>query len=151
MEFWKSLLDCHLRLREIRAKSSKRRNKELEMAKSKKEPVRFEVRDGIRPTRHGAAKVFNLMAPLARDIPPDGEVTIDLQVSCKYPLHVFQTKSMLARGLVLPDGLWAAVDADTSLKLVIRNTSDKLQLLERKDIVARAYIMDNNDLEDSEA
>lgn len=117
------------------------------MAKTKKDPVKFTVGDGVKPNRVGPGRVFNLMSPLRLNLPPGGEMTIDLDISCNYPLHIFQTRSMLQRELTLPDGVWAAVDADTHLKLTIKNNSKETQLFDRKDVLARAFILDNSDLE----
>lgn len=117
------------------------------MTKTKKAVVKFTVGDGIKPNRVGPGRVFNLMCPLKLNLPPGAEMTIGLDLSCNYPLHIFQTRSMLQRGLTLPDGLWACVDADTDLRLTIKNNSKETQLLDRKDVLARAFILDNNDLE----
>jgi hypothetical protein len=123
------------------------RKKEPEMARAKREPVRFNVLDGVKPNRVGPARVFNLKAPIALNIPPGASVRVNLGVSCNYPLHVFQSRSMLQRHLELPDGIWAAQDADSDLTLVIANKGKEAQPIERGDVLARAFIMDNNDVE----
>ena len=116
------------------------------MAK-KKEPVRFLVSDGVKPNRVGPARVFNLKAPMLLNIPPGATVKVNLGVSCNYPLHVFQSRGCLQRDLHLPDGIWACVDADTDLSLTIENRGRETQFIEQGDVLARAFVMDNNDLE----
>jgi hypothetical protein len=121
--------------------------KENEMAKAKKESVRFAVLDGVKPNRVGPGKLFNLKSPLTLNIPAGATMKVDLGLSCNYPLHIIQARSMLQRSLLLPDGIWAAVDADTPLVLRIENKSKETALVERGDNLARAFVLDNNDLE----
>lgn len=121
--------------------------KESEMsAKAKSDLVRFLVTDGVKPNRVGPARVFNLKAPIALNIPPGVTVKVKLGVSCNYPLHVFQARGCLQRGLKLPDGIWAAQDADTDLELTIKNESQETALIERGDVLARAFIISNVDI-----
>jgi hypothetical protein len=135
MGFWKWL-------------TTKLSKKESEMARQKKEPVRFTLGgDGIKPNRVGPGRVFNLKAPLQMNIPKDATVTVKLDVVCNYPLHVFEARGLRQRLLRLPDGIWAATDADVELVVQLRNESGQTQLIERGDVVARAFIFDNNDLE----
>lgn len=133
-------------LKWLKDKLSKK--EQLEMAKQKKESVRFSLGgDGIKPNRVGPGRVFNLKAPLQMNIPPNATVTVKLDVACNYPLHVFEARGVRQRGLRLPDGIWAATDADVDLVIQLKNESGQTQLIERGDVVARAFIMDNNDLE----
>lgn len=122
--------------------------KEHEMPRTKKEPVRFSLGgDGIKPNRVGPGRVFNLKAPLQMNIPPNATVTVKLDLVCNYPLHIFEARGLRQRSLRLPDGIWAATDADVDLVLQLKNESGQVQLVERGDVVARAFIMDNNDLD----
>jgi hypothetical protein len=124
------------------------RKKEKEMPKKeRKEPVRWTVVDGMKPNRVGPARIFNLRAPFALNIPPGATVKVKLGVSCNYPLHVLEARSLRQRGLRLPDGIWAATDADIDLEVQLENKSGQLQLIEGGEPVARAFILDNNDLE----
>lgn len=118
------------------------------MARAKREPVRFSLGgDGLKPNRVGPARVFNLKAPLQMNIPPNATVTVKLDLVCNYPLHIFEARGVKQRGLRLPDGIWAATDADTDLVLQLRNETKETQLIERGDVIARAAVWDNNDLE----
>lgn len=117
------------------------------MAKTKKEPVRFSMGDGVKPNRVGPGRLFNLRSPIALNIPPGVSVRVDLGLACNYPLHIVQARGMLQRNLLLPDGLWAAVDADTDLQIRVDNKGSETALIERGDVLARAFILDNNDLE----
>ncbi len=92
------------------------------MARAKREPVRFSLGgDGLKPNRVGPARVFNLKAPLQMNIPPNATVTVKLDLVCNYPLHIFEARGVKQRGLRLPDGIWAATDADTDLVIQLRN------------------------------
>ena len=124
-----------------------RKKKVEQMAKKKKEPVRFTVTDGVKPTRHGPGQVFNLCSPINLNIKANATVKVNLGLRCNYPLHAFEALSMKQRGIKLPDGLWAAADAGTELIVDLRNESKDTQLVERGDAIARAFVLDNNDLE----
>jgi hypothetical protein len=122
------------------------RKKEPDMAK-KKEPVRFSVFDGVKPNRVGPARVFNLKAPILLNIPPGASVKVPLGVACNYPLQIFQSRGCLQRDLHLAEGGGPAVDADTDLTIRVENRGKEVQLIEQGDVLARAFILDNNDLE----
>ncbi len=122
-----------------------RRKKEIEMKVTKK--VKFTVADGRRPTRQGASKVFNLLAPVGMIIPAGTQVRVDLGVSCDHPLHVFQASNMVKRGVLLVDGIWAAQDADVPLILPLENRSNEDAMIEEGDTLARAAVFDNSDIE----
>lgn len=125
------------------------KKKEPDMSR-KKEPVRWLITDGTRPNRVGPGRVFNLRSPTPLSVPPKATVTLKLGVECNYPLHVFQSRGCLQRGLHLSDGIWAAQDSDQELSLTIENRSGDTQLVERGDVLARAFIMDNSAFPDEE-
>jgi len=124
-----------------------KRKKAEEMVKKKNDPVRFTVTDGLQPTRQSPGQVFNLRSPVALNIKSKASVKLTLGVSCSYPLHLFEASGMKRRSVRLPDGIWAAHDAEESLVIELRNESDSTQLIERGDTVARAFVMDNSEIE----
>jgi hypothetical protein len=113
----------------------------------KKESVRFLVTDGVKPNRVGPARVFNLKAPIVLNIPAGASVRVPLGVSCNYPLQVFGTRGCLQRGLTVLEPNGPTLDADTDLVLIVKNTGKETQLIEQSDVLARAFVLDNNDLE----
>lgn len=124
-----------------------KRKKAEEMAKKKNDPVRFTVTDGLQPSRQAPGQVFNLRSPLALNIKSKSTVKLALGVSCSYPLHLFEAAGLKQRSIRLPDVIWAAYDSDEALVVELRNESDTTQLIERGDTVARAFVMDNSEIE----
>lgn len=111
---------------------------------AKKETVRFRLGDGVKPNRVGPARVFNLKSPLTLNIPPKAVVKVDLGLACNYPLHVFEARSLLQRGLrLLQPGV---LDADGDVIIGIENLGSEVVLLERGDVLARAAVIDNTGL-----
>jgi hypothetical protein len=120
------------------------------MAKAKKAPLHWTVLDGVMPNRVGDARNFNLKNPLLLNIPPGATVSVDLGLSCNYPLFIFDSLSMRQRRLRLSyDSLGNPVDGGTFLKLTIKNEGTELAQLERGDVLGRAFALDNNDVEEA--
>lgn len=105
-----------------------------------KRVVRFTRTDGFTPTRQGPAASFNLRSPVAFTLAPGEERSLDLGLSCDHPVHIFQARGPVSRGVVLVDGIWAATDADMPLVLRMRNTGDQASHFEEGETVARCTV-----------
>lgn len=112
-----------------------------------KKKVTFTKKDGLTPTRNGPARTFNLRTPMALRLGVGEERTIDLGLTCDHPVHIFQARGPLQRGLTLVDGIWAATDAEVPLTLRVRNTSGEPLLVEEGETIARCSIFDDTDWE----
>lgn len=109
--------------------------------------VAFKLADGMRPTRQGPAKSFNLRAPIDLTLPPGHERTLDLGLSCDHPVHIFQAAGPLSQGVILVDGIWAATDANVPLKIRIKNESKEQVFFGEGETLARCTVMDDSEWE----
>lgn len=99
----------------------------------------WQLTDGVLPKRKQDG-AWDLLASLPIRIPPGCDAILNLGVVCNYPSHVIQSRVMLAKGVTLPDGIWAASDSGTSIVLTLKNGSREDLYIERGDVVARCVV-----------
>lgn len=112
--------------------------------------VRWTIADGKRPDRFGPARTYRLFSPLPVFVEPGQSVVVNLGVRCSYPLTVFESKGMLHQRLRLIDGCLRTFDSDTDIVLTIKNEGRERALLETGDVMAKAFVVDNNLVEEEE-
>jgi len=127
----------------IRAQQIEVKLKEKEMAKAKKRSVMFKVTDGFTPML--ADGVLKLRTPIALTLAPGEVINLDLGVKSSVPLLIFGANHLLKRGLVLQNG--GAVDAGSSIVIKIANTTPGIEMVEVKETVAKAVVLDSGDIE----
>lgn len=112
-----------------------------------KSVAKFYLEDGIMPTRHGLSRAFNMLSPLDLIIPAGGRVRISLGVTCDRPLLVFQSSGMVSRNLYLDTSDLSVYDSDRPIVLNVTNTGPIDSYIDRGDILARAIVLDNSNVE----
>lgn len=116
-----------------------------EEAQAPKKTVTFTVGDGKAPVKDGAS--FKLRSPLALKIDPNTKAVVKLGVSANAPVLVFEAASLKQRGLRLAGGQLTAADAGEQISVTLENTSRLPALIEMGDVVAKAVVLDNSDLD----
>lgn len=132
-----------VKLKKIRRKVMAKNDEKVVKAK-----VKFTYEDGRKVVRQGASRVFNLRAPLVLNLPQNSKVSVKMGLKCNFPLQLVETVSMKNRGLRLADGVAPTLDADEQIVLTFENISRETQLLESGDVLVRAAVLDNSDLEE---
>lgn len=114
---------------------------------AKKKTVTFKRLNGdaVIPDRDGVSETFNLRASLPLTLKPGDELMVKFGISCDRPIHIYEARGVKARGLTLVDGIWAATDRDVELSIILKNSSNEEQLIERTDVLARFFVVDNSD------
>lgn len=120
-----------------------KQKKEITMTTKK---VSFEVQDGTKPVKNKEGS-FNLRAPMPFTLPVGAEVKMKLGVRCGAPVHVFQSRHLKERGIVLVDGMWAMHDANEDLVAKLRNEGKETVQVDIGEVIAKCVVIDNSDVE----
>lgn len=116
-----------------------------EVSKTGKIQAKFSYKDGKEVTRQDPSGVFNLRSPAQRNIPPNASIIFRLGIQCNYPIQVFEARGPKQRGLRL--STTEVVDSDEEIVLRVRNDSERTELIEIGDTLARGFVLNNLDVE----
>lgn len=84
---------------------------------------------------------YDILCAVPLTLQPKTSFSFQLHLKCKVPVHMFQAKSVLDRGVALFDGGWASSDANVPLSLTLVNSSEERVMFDPGDTLARAFLM----------
>lgn len=92
--------------------------------------------NGFKPTLNSDRTAFNLRSPIPINLPPNTEMKLDLELSCNYPLQVFEAAFRAEKRVEV--NVPGAVDANRNISVTILNKTGSQLLLEAGDTICRA-------------
>ena len=107
--------------------------------------IKFNVKDGKKPTRVGQSKTFAVRAPFDVRLKAGMEVNIDMGFSCSYPVLLFPSLSVTRAGVIL-DSV-AVFEEGESIFLRLRNGNKQDVTFGEGEILARFCALDNRNFE----
>jgi hypothetical protein len=128
-----------------------KKDEKRDEAPVQRKSVKVVFGDGMAPTR-GPGGVLNVRSPYQLNIPPNTIVSVDVGIKFSRPTLVFQTAGLRLRKVEFagetpaqaPDNFVFDADSDVVVRLVNRGV--ETALIEPGDTIARAFVLEENDL-----
>jgi hypothetical protein len=113
------------------------------------ERLTWNMKDGQKP-RRSAAGLFVMRSPVALKIPPGVTATVDLGLTCSYPLLFLESRELRGKSLRMLESSKVFMDGDV-LRIGLKNENDQLVTVGAGDPVATAFALTNAGIRDSES